>query len=132
MIPYAYSISDYDDHRVFPALEAAVQYVKSRGWAAWTFYETADTITAHHADGTETSADLSPFIISNEVDEVDVATYIDKLREDARERDRASDEAARKEGRKPILVTGSAPIYMLDRQHLIDRELRQRRYSWKS
>lgn len=133
MIPYAYSYANYDDFSVWPRLEDAVKYLREWAWgpgAAGAYLN--NLIEAHYPDGSRQYADLKPFVQVNEVDEVEVAAYIDRMRDEAREQDRAADEEGRRAGRKLVMVTGSAPIYMLDRQHLIDREIQQRRYSWKA
>lgn len=61
-MPYAYTItrrSSYS-HLVFPTLASAVKTLREEGCAAYYALE-LNPIMGHHEDGTETSADLTPF-----------------------------------------------------------------------
>jgi hypothetical protein len=89
-------------------------------------------IYACFEDGTkEPIEDLSAYVIVNEVDEAEVAAYIDDLREKARQRDADAYAKSAQEGKPFGMVTGGVPLYMLNRDNLIKREIEARRYSWK-
>jgi len=55
MKPYAYSISNYDDHRVFPTLEKSIEYMKSHGYCAVPRYA---CVTEHYEDGETKQVDI--------------------------------------------------------------------------
>ena len=133
MKPYAYSLTyDYGDHHsVYPTLDKLVAYLKSEGRTPQPKLEAA-WIYGHLEDGTKESVeDISAYLIVNEVNESEVAAYIDDLRETARKRDQEGHEKMIAEGRQPILVTGCCPVYMMDRERQIQHEIARRRYSWK-
>ena len=55
MKPYAYSISNYDEHHVFPTLETSMEYMKSHG------YHTSPKfvcVLEHYEDGEEKQVDI--------------------------------------------------------------------------
>lgn len=129
MTPFAYSVSDYDNHSVYPTLDALVAAEKSPGNAQW--YAENKPIQAHFPDGTVEMVSVQDYINVAEVNAEEVAVYIDDLREAARKRDQEAHEKMVAEGRQPFLVTGSPPLYMMNRDRQIEHEIARRRYSWK-
>ncbi len=132
MTPFAYLLSyDYgDSQEVYPTLDKLVEALKKGGWTPEPRISAG--VYACFEDGTqEPIEDLSAYLVINEVNETEVAAYIDDLRDKARKSDDEADAKRRAEGRPLYLVTGSAPIYMLDRDSLIKCEIARRRYSWK-
>lgn len=132
MTPFAYLLSyDYGDtSEVYPTLDKLVEALKKGGWTPKPRIDAC--VYACFEDGTKESIDdLSAYLAINEVDETEAAVYIDDLREKARKSDEEADAKRRAEGRPFHMVTGSAPIYMLDRDSLIRSEIARRRYSWK-
>ena len=129
MTPFAYSISDYDEHKVYPTLAALVAAEKSIGNAQ--YYAEHKPIQAHFPDGTYEMVGVQDYINVSEVNEAEVAAYIDDLRETARKRDQEAHEEMIAEGQQPIFVTGCLPLYMGDRDSQIKWEIAKRKYSWK-
>lgn len=126
MTPFAYAVPDYDNWEIYPTLDAvAAAYRDTPAWACQV------TVYVYFADGSRTETNLHAYMEEREVDVAEVEVYIDQLREDARKRDAEYDAQCRAEGRLPITVTDPAPIYMLDRQCLIDGEINARKWVWK-
>ncbi len=129
MTPFAYSVSDYDAHSVYPTLDALVAAEQSIGNAR--YYAEDRPIQAHFPDGTVEMVGAQDYINVNEVNADEVAAYIDDLRETARKQDEERMAESRANGGWYHTVTGSAPLYTLNRERQIEHEIAMRRYSWK-
>ena len=84
MTPFAYSLSyDYgDSHEVYPTLDKLVAALKRGGWTPQPRVEAG--VYACFEDGTSQPIyDLSAYLNINEVNETEVAAYIDDLIEKA-------------------------------------------------
>lgn len=129
--PYAYSFEDssYDENKIFPTLDLAVKYLKDGGWLAGYAFEYSP-IKAHFCEREPEQISLKDFIVANNVDEKEVADYIDGLINASLEKEKQTLEAI-KNGAPGVLVTGSAPLHRLNRNDLIKREIDKRKYSWK-
>jgi len=129
--PYAYSLSaDDEGSHVFPTLDAAVAEMKSIGLPS-AYHLENDVVTAHYQDGSSSRVSIRDYIQEVEVNVAEVTAYIDALREKARKADEEWYAKMAAEGKSSITVTGSIPIYMLDRDDLIKREILGRKYAWK-
>lgn len=124
-VPYAYSWSDYDDRTVYPTIAAFVAEARANGWSPASVGG-PDVLTAHYADGSTERVGVQEWLVEVSVDREEVARYIDDLREKSRK----ADEEWFAE-HKGAVVTGSAPLYLLDRDDLIEREVDARRWQWK-
>jgi hypothetical protein len=132
MTPFAYLLSyDYGDStEVYPTLDKLVEVLKKGGWTPKPRIDAS--VYACFEDGTKESIDdLSAYLVTNEVNEIEVAAYIDDLRETARKRDEELMAESRAKGGWLHTATGSCPIYMLNRDRQIEHEIARRRYSWK-
>jgi hypothetical protein len=126
MKPYAYSINCdrhyYYSNRVFPSFSKAVLFLRENSVPAELLL-TDLKIVSHFENGeiTETN-DVSEFVVENEVDRDEIAKIID-------EKIKLSIEFWKSlEGQ---IVTGSRPLFLEDRDKLIENEIKNRRYSWR-
>lgn len=131
--PFAYSFSsDYGDSQIVAStLDALVGYFKANHWNVAYLVENEQAVTIHFDDFTDEPADLRAYLQENEVDRAEVEAYVDAAMKADRERYDASMEKARTEGRQLHTVTGSAPLFMCNRESVIQQEMTNRRYSWK-
>ena len=127
--PYAYSVSYYDEKEIFPTIDLAVEYLKRNHFLPQFLVEES-LVWAHFADQESQRVDLKDFIKTNNIDKKEVADYIDGRIRASLEEERRTLEAI-KNGAPSVLVTGSAPIHLLNRDDLIKREINARKYSWK-
>lgn len=132
MTPFAYSITfDYgEDLRVTQTLAEMAAFLKATNFNP-SYQAENDTVTAHYPDGSKRPISVEGYIDVLEVDEIEVAAYIDDLRAKsaADEARRWSDAKAR--GVNLGTVTGCAPLHHCDRAALIRGEIKARRYRWK-